>query len=157
MMLKSKPVKAEEALRLGLVDAVFPADQLIAAATQLAKDIADKKIPRKMALRDRAKLPADEATAKKTFAGARRQAKRVKHLMPHPWLCLDAVETGVAKGSVAGLATEQDAFAKAVSSLACKGLVHFFSRRAPPPPFPGSRTRGSSPGSRSASRSWAEG
>ena len=126
MMLKSKPVKAEEALRLGLVDAVVPADQLIAAATQLAKDIADKKIPRKMASRDRAKLPADEATAKKTFAGARRQAKRMKHLMPHPWLCLDAVETGVAKGSVAGLATEQDAFAKAVSSLACKGLVHFF-------------------------------
>lgn len=126
MMLKSKPIKAEEALKLGLVDAIVPHDQLIASATKLANDIAAKRIPRRMASYDSAKLPGDEAVVKKIFAGARRQAKRVKHLMPHPWLCLDAVEAGVSKGSEVGLAAEQDAFGKAVTSKACKGLVHMF-------------------------------
>ena len=99
IMLKSKPIKAEEALKLGLVDAIVPHDQLIATATKLANDIAAKRIPRRIASYDTAKLPGDEALVKKIFAGARRQAKRVKHLMPHPWLCLDAVEAGVSKGS----------------------------------------------------------
>ena len=157
MMLKSKPVKAEEALKLGLVDAIVPADQLIAKATQLAKDIADKRIPEDGVLR-LGRLPADEAMAKKVFAGARRQAKRVKHLMPHPWLCLDAVETGVTKGSVAGLAGRS----RTRSQRRCRrerarDWSTFSSPRAPPPPFPGSRTLVSSPGPRSASRSLAEG
>ena len=95
-------------------------------ATILANDIAAKRVPRRMASYDSAKLPGDEAVVKKIFAGARYQAKRVKHLMPHPWLCLDAVEAGVSKGSEVGLAAEQDVFGKAVTSKACKGLVHMF-------------------------------
>ena len=36
------------------------------------------------------------------------------------------IEAGLSKGAEEGLATEQACFAKAVSSLACRGLVHFF-------------------------------
>ena len=126
MMLKSKPIAAEEALKLGLVDEIAPASNLLAAAMTLARDIAEKRKPRAMASFRSDKLPRAGAELKQIFAAARRQAKKVKSVMPHPWLCLDAVEAGVARGADAGLAVEQEAFAKAVSSAACKGLVHFF-------------------------------
>ena len=41
--------------------------------------------------------------------------------MPHPWLCLDAIEAAV-KGAEEGLKVERVSFDKAVSSTACKGL-----------------------------------
>ena len=125
MMLKSKPIKAEEALKLGLVDAIAPRDALTQTASKLALDIAEKRVPRAMASFASEKLP-NEAEAKKIFAVARRGAKRVQKLMPHPMLCIDAIEAGINKGASEGLIVEQDAFAKAVSSAACKGLVHFF-------------------------------
>ena len=142
MMLKSKPIKAEEALKLGLVDAIAPRDALTQTASKLALDIAEKRVPRAMASFASEKLP-NEAEAKKIFAVARRGAKRVQKLMPHPMLCIDAIEAGINKGASEGLIVEQDAFAKAVSSAACKGLVHFSSRRAARRRFPGSRTSAS--------------
>ena len=125
MMLKSKPIRAEEALKLGLVDAVVPPSGLLAAAMTLARDVAERRKPRNMASFRTEKLP-DDATTKKMIAEARRGAKKVKSVMPHPWLCIDAIEAGLVKGATEGLAVEQESFAKAVSSQACKGLVHFF-------------------------------
>jgi enoyl-CoA hydratase/3-hydroxyacyl-CoA dehydrogenase len=125
MIMKSKPVKAEEALKLGLVDQVVPAQSLLAAAMALAGDIAAKRAPRVMAFYRSDKIPDDESS-KRIIAGARRQAKRVKSVMPHPWLCLDAIEAGLVKGAEEGLKVERVSFDKAVSSAACKGLVHFF-------------------------------
>ena len=106
MMLKSKPIKAEEALELGLVDAIVPADQLIAEATQLAKDIADKKIPRRMASLDSAKLPADEAVVKKMFAG-RQAPGQAREAPDAPPLALprrrgDGRREGLRRGSRVG-------------------------------------------------------
>ena len=125
MIMKSKPVKAEEALKLGLVDQVVPAQSLLAAAMALAGDIAAKRAPRAMAFYRSDKTP-DDAALKAILAGARRGAKRVKGVMPHPWLCLDAIEAGLVKGAEEGLKVERVSFDKAVSSAACKGLVHFF-------------------------------
>ena len=44
MIMKSKPVKAEEALKLGLVDQVVPAQSLLAAA--IPRVAAAKRAPR---------------------------------------------------------------------------------------------------------------
>lgn len=126
MMLQSKPINAEEGHKLGLVDAIVPKDRLLAAATKLALDIADKRVPRAMAFYKAEKLPKDPEVTKKILATARKGAKKVKSVMPHPSLCLDAIEAGVTKGAEEGLAVEQTSFAKAVSSTACRGLVHFF-------------------------------
>ena len=60
MIMKSKPVKAEEALKLGLVDQVVPAQSLLAAAMALAGDIAAKRAPRVMAFYRSDKIPDDE-------------------------------------------------------------------------------------------------
>ena len=125
MIMKSKSIGAEEALTLGLVDLVVPADQLLSKAIELARQIAHKQKPKSMAFYKSDKLP-DDTSFKKIIAEARRGAKRVQSIMPHLWLCLDAIEAGVTKGAEEGLAVEKVSFDKAVTSKACKGLVSFF-------------------------------
>ena len=156
MMLKSKPIAAEEALKLGLVDEIAPASNLLAAAMTLARDIAEKRKPRAMASFRSDKLPRAGAEMKQIFAAARRQAKKVKSVMPHPWLCLDAVEAGVARrgrgpGGGAGGVREGGV------ERACRASCTFFSRRARRRRCPGSRTSASSRAPRSASASSAAG
>ena len=95
MMLQSKPIKAEEGHKLGLVDAVAPpGEPLMAAAMKLATDIAEKRVPRSMAFYKTDKLPDSPDAAKKILGAARKGAKKVKSVMPHPSLCLDAIEVG---------------------------------------------------------------
>jgi enoyl-CoA hydratase/carnithine racemase len=50
MMLTSTPIKDSEALKLGLLDAVVPPEQLLAAAKQHALDIAEGRKPRVLSL-----------------------------------------------------------------------------------------------------------
>ena len=102
------------------MDAIAPRDGLLAAAIKLATDIADKRAPRTMAFYKTDKLPDSPAAAKQMLAAARKAAKRVQSVMPHPSLCLDAIEAGLAKGAEEGLAVEQESFAKAVASPACR-------------------------------------
>jgi enoyl-CoA hydratase/carnithine racemase len=53
LLLSSRKVKAEEALRLGLVNQVFPAEELMAATRAYAQDLADTVSPRSMAVMKR--------------------------------------------------------------------------------------------------------
>jgi enoyl-CoA hydratase/carnithine racemase len=50
MMLTSTPIKDSEALKLGLLDAVVPAGELLQAAKQHALDIAEGRKPRVLSL-----------------------------------------------------------------------------------------------------------
>lgn len=50
MMLTSKPIKDKAALKLGLVDSVVPAENLLAAAKSLALEIAEGLKPRNYSL-----------------------------------------------------------------------------------------------------------
>jgi enoyl-CoA hydratase/carnithine racemase len=65
MLLTGDPVTADDALRIGLVDRVLPADQLMPAARELAKKIASKApIARRLildAVRRGASLPLGAA------------------------------------------------------------------------------------------------
>lgn len=102
MMLTSTPIKDQAALKAGLVDAIVPADQLLAAAKQRALDIASGRLPRMYSLFRTDRLePYGEAVAILQFARAE-AAKRARHLQ-HPQLCLDAIQTGVEQGGQAGL------------------------------------------------------
>jgi enoyl-CoA hydratase/3-hydroxyacyl-CoA dehydrogenase len=75
-------------------------------------DIADKRVPRSMAFYQTDKLPGSPEETKKILDVARKGAKKVKSVMPHPSLCLDAIEAGLAKGAEEGLAVEQASFTK---------------------------------------------
>jgi enoyl-CoA hydratase/3-hydroxyacyl-CoA dehydrogenase len=102
MMLTSTPIKDSDALKLGLVDAVAPAQDLLAAAKQHALDIAVGRKPLVLSLLRTDHLePYGEALAVLDFARAE-SAKRARHLK-HPQLCLDAIQTGVEHGGAAGL------------------------------------------------------
>ena len=50
MMLTSKPIKDKAALKLGLIDGIFPEDQLLGAARKLALEIAAGAKPRNLSL-----------------------------------------------------------------------------------------------------------
>jgi len=131
MMLTSKPVKAEAAAKLGLVDALVDSPAaLLDAARARALAIARGEAPRMLSLRRADKLPAfGEAAATVEFARAE-ALKRAPHLR-HPQFCLDAVLAGIAEGGDAGLKAEGEAFARSAALDTHKALVHvFFASRA---------------------------
>lgn len=130
MMLTSAPVKAEKAKGLGLVDAVVPPDQLLAAAKKLALDIAAGRAPRLRTLQRGDKLePYGEAVAMLEFARA--QASKRAPGLRHPQLCLDAIQYGIEHGGLAGLQKEGECFAAAASLDTHRALVHiFFAQRS---------------------------
>ncbi|KAJ4722148.1 glyoxysomal fatty acid beta-oxidation multifunctional protein MFP-a-like [Melia azedarach] len=101
MMLTSKPVKGQEALALGLLDAVVAPDQI---------------------------EPLGEA--REIFKFARAQARKQAPNLKHPLVCIDAIETGIVSGPRAGLLKEAEAFRELVPSDTCKSLIHvFFAQR----------------------------
>ncbi|CAL8463963.1 g3498 [Coccomyxa elongata] len=130
MMLTSAPINDKKAAKLGLVDAVVPADKLLPAARTWAAEIAAGTKPRNFTLYRTDKLePLGEALPILEFARAETQ-KRAPHLT-HPLLCLDAIRTGIEEGGLAGLRQESFAFNKAASLDTHKALVHiFFAQRA---------------------------
>ncbi|XP_051152677.1 glyoxysomal fatty acid beta-oxidation multifunctional protein MFP-a [Andrographis paniculata] len=130
MILTSKPVKGEEALSLGLVDALASPTELINTARQWALDIWAHKRPWVVSYYRTDKLePLGEAREILNFARA--QTRKRAPNMTHPIVCIDVIEAGVVSGGRAGLLKEAEAFAALVESDTCKSLVHvFFSQRA---------------------------
>ncbi|KAG2485502.1 hypothetical protein HYH03_015775 [Edaphochlamys debaryana] len=130
MMLTSAPIKAEAGLKLGLVDALAPPEQLLAAARAYALDMAAGRRPRMASLHRTDRLPP-LAEALAMVDMARQQAAAKARGLRHPQLCLDAIQAGIEHGGDAGLAAEGAAFAAAASLDAHKALVHiFFAQRS---------------------------
>lgn len=129
MMLTSKPVKGEEALNLGLVDAVVSPDQLLATARRWVLDILERRKPWVSSLYKTDKLePLSEAREILNFA--RLQTRKQAPNLKHPLVCIDVVEEGVVSGPRAGLLKEAEAFQVLLHSETCRSLVHvFFAQR----------------------------
>ncbi|KAL3829350.1 hypothetical protein ACJIZ3_018152 [Penstemon smallii] len=129
MMLTSKPVKGEEALNIGLVDAVVSPDELLNTARRWALDILEGKKPWVISYYKTDKLePLGEAREILKFARAQTR-KRAPNLN-HPLVCIDVIEEGIVSGSRAGLWKEAEAFQGLLLSDTCRSLVHvFFSQR----------------------------
>ncbi|KAH7439899.1 hypothetical protein KP509_04G080700 [Ceratopteris richardii] len=124
MMLLSKSVSSEEAEKLGLVDAVVSREELLASARKWALDIAAGRKPWIITLNKLDKIePLGDA--RKIIQKARSQTLQRAPNVPHPVLCLDAIEEGVLAGGYAGSLKEQS-FNAAVMSPTGKALVHFF-------------------------------
>ncbi|KAL5541883.1 hypothetical protein UlMin_009593 [Ulmus minor] len=129
MILTSKPVKGQEALGLGLVDAVVSPSELVSTARRWALDILERRKPWVASLHKTDKLePLGEAREILNFARAQTR-KRAPNLQ-HPLRCIDAIEAGVVSGGRAGLWKEAEVFQEALHSATSKSLVHvFFSQR----------------------------
>lgn len=130
MMLLSKPIKAEEAHQLGLVDVVVSPNDLLKTARRWALDISESRRPwvRTLSKTDKLESP-DEAREILKFARA--QAQKQAANLQHPLVCIDVIEEGLVSGPRAGLRKEAIAFQDLIFSDTCKSLVHvFFAQRA---------------------------
>ncbi|KAM3407407.1 hypothetical protein ACQJBY_001054 [Aegilops geniculata] len=137
MMLLSKPIKAEEAHELGLVNAVVSPNDLLNDARRWALDICESKRPWVRALYKSDKLESPEV-AREILNSARVQSQKQAANLQHPLVCIDAVEEGIVSGPRAGLQKEAMAFQKLFFSDTCKSLIHvFFSQRATSKQVPG--------------------
>ncbi|KAM3289159.1 glyoxysomal fatty acid beta-oxidation multifunctional protein MFP-a isoform X1 [Capsicum chacoense] len=130
MILTSKPVKGEEAVNLGLVDAVVPSNQLLGTARKWALDILECRKPWVASLHKTDKIePLGEAREICKFA--RVQTRKQAPNLQHPLVVIDVIEEGIVSGPRAGLWKEAEAFQALLHSDTCKALVNvFFAQRA---------------------------
>ena len=98
----SKPIKAEEAHELGLVDAVVSANDLLNIARRWALDIFESKRPWVRALYKSDKLGSPEE-AREILNFARAQAREQAANLHHPLICINVIEEGIVSGPRAGL------------------------------------------------------
>ncbi|XP_044965607.1 glyoxysomal fatty acid beta-oxidation multifunctional protein MFP-a-like [Hordeum vulgare subsp. vulgare] len=130
MMMLSKPIKAEEAHELGLVDAVVSPNNLLNDARRWALDICESKRPWVRSLYKTDRLESPEL-AREILNSARVQSRKRAANLQYPFVCIDAVEEGIVSGPRAGLRKEAMAFQELFFSDTCKSLIHvFFSQRA---------------------------
>ncbi|XP_015084741.1 glyoxysomal fatty acid beta-oxidation multifunctional protein MFP-a-like isoform X1 [Solanum pennellii] len=130
MMLTAKLVKGEEALDLGLVDAIVSSNQLLDTARKWALDIWEHKKPWNIASLYRTDKMESLGEAKEILKFARAQALRIAPNLHHPLAFVDVVEEGILSGPRAGLIKEYETFEVLIRSGPCKALVHiFFAQR----------------------------
>ncbi|XVF28291.1 hypothetical protein REPUB_Repub15cG0017400 [Reevesia pubescens] len=141
MMSTSKPVKGEEALGLGLVDAVVSSKELVNTARRWALDILARKKPWVASLYKTDKIePLGEAREILNFARA--QARKQAPNLKHPLVCIDVIEEGIVAGPKAGLWKEAEAFQGLLKSDTCKSLIHIFFAQRGTSKVPGITDRG---------------
>jgi 3-hydroxyacyl-CoA dehydrogenase len=126
MCTGGKPVKAAEALQLGLIDKIIEGD-LLEGAIAFAREVAGKPFRK---TRDRVeKLGTPEENAP-IFAAARDAAKKKFRGQLAPFKAIDAIEAATQLSFEAGSAKEIDFFCDCVFSEQSKALIHvFFAER----------------------------
>ncbi|XVF66199.1 hypothetical protein PTKIN_Ptkin10aG0016400 [Pterospermum kingtungense] len=141
MMLRSKPVKGEEAHGLGLVDAVVSSDELINTARRWALDILARRKPWVASLYKTDKIEA-LGEAREILNFAREQVRKQAPNLKHPLVCIDVIEEGIVAGPKAGLWKEAEAFQGLLKSDTCKSLIHIFFALRGTSKVPGITDRG---------------
>jgi 3-hydroxyacyl-CoA dehydrogenase len=121
MMLSGEPVSAQQALALGLVDAVA-ADDLLAASLALAQRLAQAgTLPRTGDRQDKL-----DAADREAFEAAAAQASKTSADMPNAMALVEAVRAAYTVPLQEGLAQERALFLKLVVDERSKALRHLF-------------------------------
>ncbi len=123
MILGGNPVTAEEALALGIIDAIGDGDSALDAGLAFAERVRSEKLePRPVRDRKDRIDNADPAL----FAGYRATlAKRAGHLFS-PHRCVDAVEAACTLPFEEGMKRERELFLECLESPQRAGLIHAF-------------------------------
>ena len=127
MCVSGKPIKAPEALRLGLIDRIIEGD-LRSGAIAFAREMSTRAAhPR---TRDRnAKLGSPESNAPLLAAG-REQAARIRRNMTAPLAAIEAIEAAATLPWAQGLAKEREIADRCLASNESRALIHaFFAER----------------------------
>ncbi len=122
MCAEGNPVKAEEALKLGIVDQVIQGD-LQAGAVDFAREAAGNKAPKTR--EQSAKLGTPDQNAS-IFSTARDVARRKQRGQIAPLAAIDAIEAATKLSFDEGCAVERKLFTKCLFSDQSKALIHVF-------------------------------
>ncbi len=128
MILSGRHVPADEAKALGIVDEVVDDKDLLGAAIEYARRIADKRpLPR---VRDRAGKLAEAAADPDIFDAMRKSIARKARNQRAPYSCIAAVEAAVTQPFDDGLQIERRLFAELENADEAKALRYaFFAER----------------------------
>jgi 3-hydroxyacyl-CoA dehydrogenase/enoyl-CoA hydratase/3-hydroxybutyryl-CoA epimerase len=124
MILTGKQIKGKNAYKMGLADAILPAERMKELAPQYLN-----KPKKKKSLKEEIEKAAMEnfLTRKIIFQKAREQVmKTTKGFYPAPLKILEVLETGAGKSRSDYLAMEAQAFAELSQSTQSKNLQHIF-------------------------------
>ena len=126
MCMGGNPVKAEEALKFGIVDRIIERD-LLAGAVAFAREVADKPAPKTRERNEKLGNAADNALI---FSSARETAAKKQRGLLAPAAAIDAVEAATKMPFEEGCRAEQKLFIDCLFSEQSKSLIHvFFSER----------------------------
>ena len=124
MILTGKQIKGKNATKMGLADAMLPAERM----QELAPQYINKPKKKKSLKEELEKAAMDNfLTRKIIFQKAREQVmKSTKGFYPAPLKILEVLETGAGKSRSDYLAMEAQAFAELSQSVQSKNLQHIF-------------------------------
>jgi 3-hydroxyacyl-CoA dehydrogenase len=129
MCVSGKPIKASEALAIGLIDQIVTGE-LVSGAVQFAREAADRGggYPRTSERSD--KLPTLDVLPAMVAAG-KELARKTRRNLEAPRAVVDAIEAAVTLPFDEGCVRERGIFADCARSEQCKALIHvFFAERA---------------------------
>jgi 3-hydroxyacyl-CoA dehydrogenase len=126
MCTSGNPVKAEEALKFGIVDRLIE-DDLLAGAVAFAREVAGTSAPKTRERDEKLGSVADNA---QIFASARETAAKKQRGLRAPVAAISAVEAATKMPFHEGCKVEQKLFIDCLLSQQSKSLIHvFFSER----------------------------
>ena len=127
MCVSGKPIKAAEALRLGLIDRIIEGN-LRSGAIEFAREMAARGSH--VRTRDRAdKLGSPEENAP-IYAAGREQAAKIRRNMKAPLAAIEAIEAAATLPWEQGLAKEREIADRCLASDESRALIHaFFAER----------------------------
>ncbi|MBZ5523182.1 MAG: enoyl-CoA hydratase/isomerase family protein [Acidobacteriia bacterium] len=122
MCADGNPVKAKDALALGIVDRLIEGD-LLKGALAFAREIAGKPAPK---TRERNQKLGNAEQNTPIFAAARDNAKKKQRGMIAPLAAIDAIEAATKMSFEDGSQEEQKLFLKCLFSDQSKAMIHVF-------------------------------
>jgi 3-hydroxyacyl-CoA dehydrogenase len=126
MCVEGAPVKAEDALRSGILDRLVEGD-LLTAAIAFAKEIAAKLAPKTRERNEKLGTPDQNAVI---FAAARDAARKKQRGLLAPLAAIDAIEAATTLPFEQGCRKEEELFTKCLFSDQSRALIHaFFAER----------------------------
>jgi 3-hydroxyacyl-CoA dehydrogenase len=127
MCVTGKPVKAPEALRLGLIDKVIDGE-LLAGAVSFASNVAGKPVRK---TRERNEKLGSAAENAPIFAAGRAQAGKIRRNQTAPLAVLEALEAATTLPFEEGCRKEREIVRKVLAGDQAKAMIHvFFAERA---------------------------
>ncbi|MGP0076150.1 MAG: 3-hydroxyacyl-CoA dehydrogenase NAD-binding domain-containing protein [Bryobacteraceae bacterium] len=129
LCVSGKPIRAPEALKLGLIDRVIEGD-LLTGALAFAREIAEKGGPLRKTRELTDKLGSEFVDAS-IFVAGRDQARKTRRNMQAPLKVVDAIEAAVTLPFDEGCKKEREIFEECIASDQARALIHaFFAERA---------------------------